>query len=97
MKARIIKNSGPGQAAITSQATQSLDAKDQADQKRRKEAGQARVQRENCAKARSNLSTLQNSPRVYITDTAGQRACMDAAARARELANSQKTMSDCCK
>ena len=108
VKAQIIKNSEPGQAAITSQATQALDAKDQADQKRRKEAEdarakaekeaeQARVQRENCAKARSNLSTLQNSPRVYTTDAAGQRTYMDDAARARELANSQKAVSDFCK
>ena len=108
MKARIIKNSGPGQAAITSQATQSLDAKEQADQKRRKEAEdavakaekeaeQARVQRENCAKARNNLSTLQNSPRVYTTDAAGQRTYMDDATRARELASSQKAVSDFCK
>ena len=91
VNAKIIKNSAAGQADITSRATQSLDAKDQAYQKRRKEAEearakaekeaeQARIQRENCAKARSNLGALQNSPRVYTTDAAGQRTYMDDAA-----------------
>lgn len=108
VKAQVIKNNAAGQADITSQAVQSLDAKDQAYQKRRKEADearaksekeaeQARVQRENCAKARNNLSTLQNSPRVYTTDAAGQRTYMDDAARARQLASSQKAVADFCK
>lgn len=108
VKAQVIKNSAAGQADITSQATQSLDAKDQAYQKRRKEAEearakaekeaeQARMQRENCAKARNNLSTLQNTPRVYTTDAAGQRTYMDDDARARALASSQKAVSDFCK
>lgn len=109
LKAQIIKNdTAAAQAGITSQATQSLDAKDQAYQKRRKEADearakaekeaeQARVQRENCAKARNNLSTLQNTPRVYTTDAAGQRTYMDDAARAHALADSQKAAADFCK
>jgi len=109
LKAQIIRNdTAAAQAGITSQATQSLDAKDQAYQKRRKEADearakaekeaeQARVQRENCAKARNNLSTLQNTPRVYTTDAAGQRTYMDDAARARALADSQKAAADFCK
>jgi len=107
-KAQIIKNSAAGQADITSQAKQSLDAKDRAYQERReeaekarakaeKEAEQARIQRENCAKARSNLSTLQNSPRVYKTDATGQRTYMDDAARASALESSQKAVSDFCK
>ena len=108
LKAQVIKHSTAGQADITSQATQSLDAKDQAYQKRRKEADearakadkeaeQARVQREKCDKARNNLSTLQNTPRVYTTDAAGQRTYMDDAARASALASSQKAVSDFCK
>ena len=106
--AQTIKSATTGQAETTTQATQSLDAKDQAYQKRRKEAEearakaekeaeQARIQRENCAKARSNLSTLQNTPRVYSTNAAGQRTYMDDAARASALANSQKAVSDFCK
>lgn len=108
VKAQVIKNSAAGQADTTAQAKQSLDAKDQAYQKRREEADkarvkaekaaeQARVQRENCAKARNNLSTLQSAPRVYTTDAAGQRTYMDEDTRARELANSQKAVSDFCK
>lgn len=108
VKAQVIRNSTAGQAAITSQAVQSLDASDQAYQKRRKEAddarakaekeaAQARMQRENCAQARNNLSTLQNTPRVYTTDAAGQRTYMDDAARASALASSQKAVADFCK
>ncbi|MHB1094221.1 DUF4124 domain-containing protein [Thiobacillus sp.] len=108
LKAQVLKNSDGGQADISSQATQSLDAKDQAFQKRRKEADdarakadqeaeRARVERENCTKARNNLSTLQNSPRVYSTDAAGQRTYMDDDARARQLTQTQKAVSDFCK
>lgn len=106
--AQRIRGAGSGQADTTSQARQSLNAKDQAFQKRKqeaedarakaeKEAEQERIQRENCAKARSNLGTLQNSPRVYTTNAAGQRTYMDDAARASALANSQKAVSDFCK
>ncbi len=108
MNAQTIKGSSAGQAETTHQARQSLNAKDQDYQKRRKaaedarakrekEAEEARVQRENCDKARKNLDTLQNSSRVYATDAAGQRSYMDEAARARALANSQKAVSDFCK
>jgi hypothetical protein len=108
VNAQAIKGTTAGQAEITNQATQSLNAKDQEYQKRRKEADearakaekeaeQARVKRENCDKARNNLSTLQNTPRVYTTDAAGQRTYMDEAARANALANSQKAISEFCK
>lgn len=107
-QARIIHTPAAGQSAITSQARQSLDAQEQAFQKRRqaaadarakadKEAEQTRMRRENCAKARSNLSALQNSPRVYSTDAAGQRSYMDDAARERATADSQKAVADFCK
>lgn len=107
-KAQVIKNSAAGQADITSRAIKALDAKEEAFQKRRqdaedarakaeKEAEQARIQRENCARARSNLNVLQNSPRVYTTDAAGQRIYMDDATRARQLASSQKAVSSFCK
>jgi hypothetical protein len=110
LNSQTIKPSTAGQAETTSKATQSLDAKEQAYQKRRKEAEdarnkankeaeQARIARENCDKARKNLSTLQNAntPRVYTTDAAGQRTYMDDSARANALANSQKSVSEFCK
>lgn len=108
MNAQTVKNTAAGQADITTQSTQSLNAKDQAYQKRRKEAEdarvkaekeaeQARAQRENCDRARKNLSTLQNTPRVYTTNAGGQRTYMDDAARANALANSQKAVSEFCK
>ncbi len=105
-----IKHSTAGQAETTTKATQSLDAKEQDYQKRRKdaddarakadkEAEQARIARENCDKARANLSALQNSnsTRVFTTNAAGQRIYMDDAARANALANSQKSVSEFCK
>ena len=106
--AQTIKSHQSGQAETTTQATQTLNEKDQAYQKRRdeaeqarlkaeKEAEQERIQRENCTKARNNLSSLQNSSRVYSTNAAGQRIYMDDATRANALANSQKAVSDFCK
>ncbi len=107
VNAQAIKSGAAGQAEATTEATRSLDAKDQAFQKRReeaekarakaeKEAEEARIKRENCTKARNNLSTLQNMPRVYTTNAAGQRVYMDDTARASALANSQKAVSDFC-
>jgi hypothetical protein len=103
-----VKTPAAGQAETTDQAKQSLNAREQDYQKRRKEAEearakadkeaeQARVQRENCEQARSNLDRLQNTPRVYTTNAAGQRVYMDDTARANALANSQKAVSEYCK
>jgi hypothetical protein len=110
INSQTVKHSTAGQAETTSKATQSLDAKEQDFQKRRKEAEEARakadkeaekarIARENCDKARKNLSTLQNAdtPRVYTTNAAGQRIYMDDSARASALANSQKSVSEFCK
>jgi hypothetical protein len=105
VSAQTIKNSATGQAGTTTQATQSLNAQEQAYQKRRKEAEdarakeaeQSRIARENCDKARKNLDALNNSSRVYTTNAAGQRTYMDDAARASALANSQKAVSEFCK
>lgn len=107
VNAQTVKHVTAGQSEATAQATQSLNARDQDFQKRRKEAedarakakneaAQARVKRENCARARNNLGTLHNTPRVYTTNAAGQRIYMDDAARADALANSQKAVSDFC-
>jgi Domain of unknown function (DUF4124) len=110
LNSHTVKHSTAGQAETTSKATQSLDAKDQAYQKRRKEAEDARakadkeaeksrIARENCEKARANLSTLQNAntPRVFTTNAAGQRIYMDDSARASAIADSQKNVSEFCK
>lgn len=106
--AQTVRASSSGQGAITQEATRTLDAREQDYQKRRKEADeakakadkteeQARIKRENCDKARRNLSTLQNKPSVYTTNAAGQRVYMDDRARADALANSQKAISENCK
>jgi len=108
VNAQTVKHPQAGQTETTTQATKSLSDKDQAYQKRHEEAEQARLKAEkeaeearvrsaNCAKARNNLSTLQNRSRVYTTNAAGQRTYMDDAARADALANSQKAISDFCK
>lgn len=96
------------QAQAAAAARASLEASDQAYQKRRKEAEEARakaekeaeearVRRENCNKARSNLNTLQNTPRVFKTDAAGRRVYMDDAARASASAASEQAASEFCK
>ncbi len=108
LDSQTVKASAAGQAETTSKATQSLDAQEQAYQKRRKEAEEARakadkeaeqtrIARENCDKARKNLSTLQNTPRVYSTNAAGQRVYMDDAARTSSMDKSQKAISEFCK
>lgn len=107
-EAQTVRGSSAAQAAITEQASQSLNAREQDYQKRLKaaeeakakagkEAEQARLKRENCDRARNNLSTLQNKPRVYSTNAAGQRVYLDDRARADALANSQKAVSENCK
>ncbi|MCA1977901.1 MAG: DUF4124 domain-containing protein [Thiobacillus sp.] len=108
VKVQTIKASSAGQAATTREATEALDAREQDYQKRRKdaedarakaekEAEQARIKRENCERARKNLDALQNKPRVYSTNQAGQRVYLDDAGRAAALASSQKSVSENCK
>jgi hypothetical protein len=107
MQAQPLKGASAGQAETTAQATKSLDEKNQAYKKRRdeseearakseKEAEKVRIKRENCDKARKNLATLQNTPRVYTTGPSGQRSYMDESARAQANANSQKAVSEYC-
>lgn len=104
---RSIGRSSAGPSVITRDAQKSLDQKEDAYQKRKKaadearakadaEAEQARIKRENCDKARQNLAVLRNKSRVYTTDAAGQRVYMDDAARAEALANSQQDVNDNC-
>ena len=106
--ARSIGRSAPGTSAITRDAQQSLDEKDAAYQQRRKsadearakadaESEQARIKRDNCEKARNNLATLQNSARVYTTDSTGQRRYMDDASRTGAMASSQKAVQENCR
>jgi hypothetical protein len=106
--AQTLKPSSAGQADAAREATQALDARDQAFRKRlkdaedarakaEKEAAEARRKRENCDKARNNLDVLQNRPRVYTTNAAGQRTYMDDAARTQALANSQKAVAENCR
>lgn len=105
--AQTVRTSSSGQAAVTQDATRSLNAREQAYQKRRKEADEAKTKadqaaelarnkRENCDKARRNLATLQNAPRVYSTNAAGQRVYMDERARSDALASSQKAITENC-
>lgn len=105
--AQTVRGSSAAEAAISEQASQALNAREQDYHKRLKaaeearakadkEAELARVKRKNCDKARNNLVTLQNKPRVYSTDAAGQRVYLDDRARAEALASSQKAVSDNC-
>lgn len=48
-------------------------------------------------KARNNLGTLQNAPRVYTAKIAGQGVHMDEAVRADALSSGQKAVSGYCK
>lgn len=105
--ARNIGRPAAGQSAITRDAQQSLDEKNDAYHKRRKaeeeartkaaaDAEQARIKRESCDKARKNVDTLANTPRVYSTDASGRRVYMDDAARASAMASSRKAIDEHC-
>jgi hypothetical protein len=107
-QATTLPGTSSSQNQTTTQTIQSLDAQEQAYQKRVKEAAEARakadketetarLRQQNCDKARSNLSTLQNRSRVYTTNAAGQRVYMDDAARANAEASSQKAVSENCR
>ncbi len=97
----------PASGRATEESMQSLQAGEQAFQKRRSDAEaarvkteeaarQARAKRENCEKARSNLGTLQNSARVYTSGAGGQRSYMNEATRAEALARTRKAIADNC-
>jgi len=71
-------------------------AKLEAAQKEAKAQEQARIKQSNCAQARTQLSTMQDSPRIATYDANGERSIMDDATRQQRIQDAQKAISDYC-
>jgi len=84
-------------AADPAQARKKREA-DAAEAARRKadEEQRAALKADNCARARSGLSTLTSGSRVTITNAQGERAYMDDTARAAEVQRLQQVAQDNC-
>lgn len=67
-------------------------AKDKTD----KETEDARIKRQNCENARSKMTQLQSSTRLYTTAPDGSKYYMNAADRQQALDNAQKAVNENC-
>ena len=54
------------------------------------------AKKNNCAAARENERTLQDSPRITTYDEKGEKSYMDDAARTRKLEETRKIISETC-
>ncbi len=71
-------------------------AKEEAAQKAAKQEEEAKAKRQNCEQARTQLQTLQNSPRIAVYNEAGERTIMDDATRQQRIDDAQKAVSQYC-
>lgn len=106
LEAQTINAPSSGQA--TEAAAQALHASEQAFRKRQQdteaartraetETRQARINQEKCEKARANLSSLQDAPRIYTRTAQGQRAYLSDSERAQALRATRKTLAENCR
>jgi hypothetical protein len=100
--------SAPGQSEQAVASQRELADKDLAFKKRQedaakakekadKEAEAARIKRENCERARSNLTAMSGNRRIYKTDPNGQRQYMDEQQKADARAMSEKAVTENCR
>lgn len=68
-----------------------------ADAKAAKEKAERERAAEHCTKARNRLAALQSGQRIVRFNAQGEREYMDDAGREKEIADSQKAVSDWCK
>jgi len=74
----------------------SKQAKDEAAQKQAQKDAEAETRKKNCAAARENAQSLEQSPRIVTYDANGERSFMDDATRAQRLEDARKTISSDC-
>ena len=72
------------------------DAKEKAE-KDAKEQTAAADKRENCERARRNLTALENSQPMAILDEKGERQVMDTSQRDQEIERSRRYIAEACK
>jgi hypothetical protein len=71
-------------------------AKEEEAQKKAKLDAVAEAKRSNCANARENVRTLEDTPRIVTYDDKGERIYMDDSTRAQRLEEARKTISNNC-
>lgn len=72
------------------------EAKEKADKQAKDEATQTE-KRENCERARRNLTTLESNQPVTLYDDKGQRKYMETAQRDREMERARNFIAESCK
>lgn len=70
--------------------------KSEAEQKAAREQEEALNKQKNCESARSNLATLENSPRLVIYDAQGERSYLDDEARQQRIEEARKIINSSC-
>ena len=70
---------------------------DEAAAKKQKEEQDAQTKRENCAKAKQNLSQLESNAPVYTYNEQSGRSYLDEKQRAEAIEKARKSISDLCK
>ena len=71
-------------------------SKEEASQKKDQQEAVAENKTRNCAAARENARTLEESPRVVTYDAKGERTYMDDETRAKKLEESRQAISSNC-
>ena len=71
-------------------------AKEEAEQKAAKQQEETLTKQKNCASLRTNLTTLENSPRITSYNDKGERIIMDDAARKQQMEDVRKEISKNC-
>lgn len=71
-------------------------AKDEAAQKAAREQEEASTKQRNCEQSRTQLLTLQNSPRISTYNAQGERTIMDDSARQRSIDEAQAAIGKYC-
>jgi hypothetical protein len=79
--------------AFRKRQEEAAKAKEKAD----KDAESARIKRETCARARSNLAAMDGNKRIYTTGLAGQRQYMSDQQKLDAHVISEKAVADNCR
>jgi hypothetical protein len=74
----------------------SQKSKEEATQKEAQQKEAAAIKQKNCESARSNLSTLENSPAIVTYNEKGERIYMDDASRKQNIDEARKAVSSYC-
>jgi len=74
----------------------SQKAKEEAAQKELKEQEAASIKQNNCESARTNLTTLENSPAIATYNSKGERTIMDDSIRKQRIDEARQAVNNFC-